>query len=141
MADDVQHLTPATLHAPFGYSHLVSAPAGRIVWISGQVAIHPDGTPAPADDWEAQAQLVFENLERALAAVGATFAHVVKLNFYLVDVAGLPAVRQVRDAFVDVERPPASTLVQVAGLARPDLLLEVEAVASLPAGLAPPPVG
>src|SRR5262249_33019681 len=124
MADDVQHLSPATLHAPFGYSHLVSAPAARTVWISGQIALHPAGPPAPAGDWEAQTRLVFENLERALAAVGATFAHVVKLTYYLVDVAGLPVVRQVRDSFVDVERPPASTLVQVAALARPDLLLE-----------------
>jgi enamine deaminase RidA (YjgF/YER057c/UK114 family) len=57
---------------------------------------------------------------------------VVKLTYFVVDVAGLAAIRAVRDEFVDGGRPPTSTLVQVAGLAHPDLLLEVEAVAWLP---------
>ena len=134
MDDAVSHTSPPTLHAPFGYSHVVSAPAGRTIWIAGQVAMHPDGTLAPAGDWEAQVRLVFENLTRALAAAGATFADVVKLTFFVVDVAGLPVIRRVRDEHVDVERPPASTLVQVAGLALPELLLEVEATAWLPPG-------
>jgi enamine deaminase RidA (YjgF/YER057c/UK114 family) len=57
---------------------------------------------------------------------------VVKLTFYVVDVAGLAVVRAVRDEFVDTARPPTSSLVQVAGLFRPDLLIEVEAVAWRP---------
>jgi enamine deaminase RidA (YjgF/YER057c/UK114 family) len=129
----LEHLTPDTLHAPFGYSHVVSAAPGRTVWISGQIAVHPDGTPAPAGDWEAQTRLVFENLSQALAAAGATFADVVKLTYYLVDLAGLPVVRAVRDEHLDPERRPASTLVQVVALALPDLLLEVEAMAAVPA--------
>ena len=52
-----------------------------------------------------------------------------KLTFFVVDIAGLPTIRAIRDEFVDVERPPTSSLVQVAGLFRPDLLIEVEAVA------------
>jgi|tagenome__1003787_1003787.scaffolds.fasta_scaffold20332429_2 enamine deaminase RidA (YjgF/YER057c/UK114 family) len=131
MAQDLDHRSPDTLHAPFGYSHIVSAPAGRTVWISGQIALEPDGTPAPLE-WESQARLVFANLSRALEAAGATFADVVKVTYFLVDLAGLPVVRKVRDEHFDPERLPASTLIQVAGLARPDLLLEIEAVAALP---------
>ena len=85
-----------------------------------------------AGDPLAQARQVFENLRRCLAAAGATFDDVVKLTFYVTDTAFLPAVREARDAYVDVERPPASTAVQVAALFRPKLLLEVEAFAVLP---------
>jgi enamine deaminase RidA (YjgF/YER057c/UK114 family) len=53
----------------------------------------------------------------------------VKLTYFVVDVSALGTIRTVRDEFVDTERPPASSLVQVAGLFRPDLLIEIEAVA------------
>ena len=69
----------------------------------------------------------------ALATAGASWADVVKLTYFVTSVDELPAVRAVRDEFVDVARPPASSLVQVAGLFRPDLLIEVEAVAAVPA--------
>jgi enamine deaminase RidA (YjgF/YER057c/UK114 family) len=90
------------------------------------------GEVAGPGDWGRQARVVFENLGRALDAGGAGFADVVKLTFYVVDVSELPTVRAVRDEFVDRDRPPTSTLVQVAGLVHPELLLEVEAVAWLP---------
>jgi enamine deaminase RidA (YjgF/YER057c/UK114 family) len=126
----IEFASPNTLSAPAGYSHVVSLPAaGRIVWTAGQVPIAADGTVAPAGDWEAQTRLTFENLGHALAAGGARWVDVVKLTFYVVDLAGLPTIRAVRDEFVDVERPPTSSLVQVAGLILPELLLEVEAVA------------
>jgi enamine deaminase RidA (YjgF/YER057c/UK114 family) len=83
-------------------------------------------------DWESQARLVCQNLTRALEAAGAAWAGVVKLTFFVVDTSGLATIRAVRDEFVDRSHPPTSTLVQVAGLAYPDLLLEVEAVAWLP---------
>jgi ribosomal subunit interface protein len=107
--------------------------AGRLVWTSGQIPVAADGTQAPAGDWEAQARLTFENVGHALAAGGATWADVVKLTIFVVDLAGLPVIRVVRDEVVDVERPPTSSLVQVAGLVLPDVLLEVEAVACVPA--------
>jgi enamine deaminase RidA (YjgF/YER057c/UK114 family) len=75
---------------------------------------------------------VFENLRLCLAAAGATFDHVVKLTFYVTDVGHLPAIRIARDQYVGTEHPPASTAVQVAALFRPELLLEVEALALLP---------
>jgi enamine deaminase RidA (YjgF/YER057c/UK114 family) len=122
--------SPAGLPAPAGYSHVVDLPPGRLVWTSGQVPLDADGV-AP-DGWEAQTRLAFENVERALAGAGATFADVVKLSLYVCAVDALATVRAVRDEFVDTANPPTSSLVQVAGLFRPDLLIEVEAVAWKP---------
>ena len=122
--------SPADLPTPFGYSHVVGLPAGRLVWTSGQVAIDTAGEVP--EGWEAQIRLVFENLGRALAAQGAGWDDVVKLTYYVTSVDALETVRSVRDEFVDTDAPPTSSLVQVAGLIRPDLLVEVEAVAWLP---------
>ncbi|GAB1513392.1 RidA family protein [Actinophytocola sp. KF-1] len=129
---DIEFSTPPTLPQPNGYSHVVSiGPGSRLVWTSGQVPIAADGTAAPAGDWAAQTRQAMRNVGAALAAAGATWADVVKLTFYVVDTSDLAAVRAVRDEFVDVDRPPTSSLVQVAGLFRPDLLIEVEAVAAI----------
>jgi enamine deaminase RidA (YjgF/YER057c/UK114 family) len=124
--------SPDDLASPPGYSHVVTIPAGRLVWTAGQVAMDADGAVVGVGDWEGQARRVFENLTRALEAAGAGWSDVVKLTYFVVDVAGLAAIRAVRDEFVDGSRPPTSTLVQVAGLVDPDFLLEVEAVAWLP---------
>jgi enamine deaminase RidA (YjgF/YER057c/UK114 family) len=113
-----------------GYTHVVTG-TGRWVAISGQIALDADGNVVGLDDPEAQARQVFENLSRCLAAAGGTFADVVKLTFFVTDVAHLPAIRKARDEHIDTARPPASTAVQVAALFRPELLLEVEAFALL----------
>ncbi len=126
----IEFSAPDTLSTPAGYSHVVSLPAaGRLVWTAGQVPIAADGTVAPAGDWEAQTRLTFQNLGHALTAGGAGWADVFKLTFFVVVLDGLEVIRAVRDEFVDAQRPPTSTLVKVAGLIRPELLLEVEAVA------------
>ncbi len=124
-------MNPATIAKPGGYSHVVEATGpGRIVYIAGQLGLKPDGQMA--GDFRAQAVQAFENLKSALAAVGATFDDVVKLNNYLVDIAtNLPIYREVRDRYVNVNSPPASTTVGVAALARPDALFEAEAVVIL----------
>jgi enamine deaminase RidA (YjgF/YER057c/UK114 family) len=126
---DAEFLSPSILPEPPGYSHVVSIRPGRLVWVSGQVAMNADGSAAPRGDWEAQTRLAFENVGRALEAAGAAWSDVVKLTYFVVDVSALQKIRDVRDEFVDTERPPASSLVQVAGLFRPDLLIEIEAVA------------
>ena len=73
-----------------------------------------------------QARQVSGNLRRCLTAAWASFGDVVKLTFFILDVADLPAVRTARDAVIDTARPPASTAVQVAALFAPGYLLEVE---------------
>jgi enamine deaminase RidA (YjgF/YER057c/UK114 family) len=80
----------------------------------------------------AQARQVFENLRAALGAVGGTFDHVVKLNYYLVDATQLPIVREVRRDYVDDRRLPASTAMEIRRLASDDFLIEIEAVAVVP---------
>jgi enamine deaminase RidA (YjgF/YER057c/UK114 family) len=125
------HLNPDGVAPGNGYSHVVTGP-GRWVAIAGQVAFDAEGNLVGEGDAAAQAQQVFANLERCLAAAGATFADVVKLNFYVTDVAFLPAIRVARDAYIDTANPPASTAVQVVALFRPDALLEIEAYAVVP---------
>jgi enamine deaminase RidA (YjgF/YER057c/UK114 family) len=122
--------SPDDLSRPAGYSHVVSIPAGRLVWTAGQIGADADGNVASG--WEEQARLAFANVGRALRAAGAGWADVVKLTFFVVDVSALETIRAVRNEFVDTARPPTSSLVQVAGLARAELLIEVEAVAWLP---------
>ena len=121
--------SPAELTRPAGYSHVVSIPAGRLVWTAGQVGVDADGTVASG--WEGQTRLALANVGHALGAAGAGWADVVKLTFFVVDVSALETIRAARDEVVDTVHPPTSSLVQVAGLVRGDLLIEVEAVAWL----------
>ncbi|WP_245651951.1 RidA family protein [Streptosporangium amethystogenes] len=109
----------------------IISPGSRLVWTSGQVPIAADGTVAPAGDWEAQTRLAMQNVGAALEGGGATWNDVFKLTIYVVDTSALPVVRMVRDEFVSVDRPPTSSLVRVAGLFRPDILIEIEAVAAV----------
>jgi reactive intermediate/imine deaminase len=122
-------LSPQTMPPPFGYSHVVDSPAERIVYISGQVPLDREGQLVGEGDVDAQTRQVFENLTRALEGADAAWSDVVKLSYFLTDVRDIASVRAIRDEYVDTERPPASTLVQVSGLFRPDVLVEIEAVA------------
>jgi reactive intermediate/imine deaminase len=122
---------PAGLPPANGYSHAVAF-TGRLVVISGQVPAGPDGQVVGAGDPAAQVRQVFSNLATALAAAGATLAQVVKITVFLTDLADLGVFRQVRDGFLAGGPPPASTLVQVAGLVHPDFRVEIEALAVLP---------
>jgi enamine deaminase RidA (YjgF/YER057c/UK114 family) len=88
MSTTVRRLNPPTIHKPPGYSHVVEvvAPA-RIVYFAGQVGLDPSGaTAGAAGDFEAQTVQAFDNLKAALAAVGAGFEHLIKINNYMVDI-------------------------------------------------------
>ena len=122
-------LSPDSLPAPFGYSHVVDAPASRIVFVSGQVPLDAAGDLVGEGDFAAQVRQVFENLTAALAAADATWDDVVKLNYFVRDVGEVASLRAIRDEYVNTERPPASTLVEVSRLFRDDVLVEIEAVA------------
>jgi len=113
------------------YAHVVMG-TGRFVAISGQVALDEDGKLVGENDPAAQAHRTFENLRRCLSAAGATFDDVIKLTYYVTDMAHMPAVRAAREAHIPSDHLPASTAVQVAALVRPDLLMEIEAYAILP---------
>jgi reactive intermediate/imine deaminase len=123
------YVRPDGLPPVNGYSHAVAF-TGRMIAISGQVPLDAQGELAGADP-EAQVTQVFENLEAALAAAGAGIEHVVKLTVYLTDIADLQAFRQVRDQYISPDKPPASTLVQVASLANPAFRVEIDALAAI----------
>jgi enamine deaminase RidA (YjgF/YER057c/UK114 family) len=135
VAKDLRFLNPDPLSKPTGYSQVVEMTGpGRTVWIAGQLGVDRDGRLAgEPGDFRAQAVQTFENLKAALASVGAGFEDVVKLNNYLADLGHLPVFREVRERYLDRAAPPASTTLAVSGFARPGALLEVEAVAVLPA--------
>jgi enamine deaminase RidA (YjgF/YER057c/UK114 family) len=126
---NVQLLIPETTPKSVGYSQLAIVTGGKVVFISGQVALDKSGNVLGKDDFHAQVQQVFENLKAAVEAAGGTFHDVIKLNSYVLDVSYLPAFREVRDKYIDPKNPPASTAIQVARLVRPEFLVEVEAVA------------
>src|SRR5690242_13819832 len=109
-----------------GYSRGAPGGGGR-GWGGGRTRQDGGGELVGPGDPAAQARQVFENLRRCLAQAGASFDDVVKLTFFVLDVADLPAVRTARDAVIDTARPPASTAVQVAALFAPGYLLEAEA--------------
>lgn len=125
--------TPPELPPTRGYSQVVDIPPGsRLIILSGQVPLDSTGQLVGGTDFRAQAVQVFENLRRALTSRGAGFTDVVKLTFYIRDAQkNLATVREVRDRYINPTAPPASTLVEVSGLFRPDVLLEVEAMAAV----------
>ena len=126
---DRRFLSPDTLPPPFGYSHVVDAPASRVVYVSGQVPLDAAGELVGEGDFAAQVRQVFENLTAALAAADASWDDVVKLNYFVRDVGEVASLRTIRDEYVNTERPPASTLVEVSRLFRDEVLVEIEAVA------------
>ncbi|MBO2454698.1 RidA family protein [Actinomadura barringtoniae] len=117
-----------------GYSHVVVADApGRLVAVSGQIALDAGGQLVGVGDLAAQTRQVLANLHAALAAAGADWDHVVKIGYYLTDVTQVAVMRAARDEIVPAAFAPASTLVEVSRLVRPDLLVEIDALAVIPA--------
>ena len=124
---------PDTMAKPAaGYSQVAEVTGGKLVYIAGQVALDPSGNFVGKDDFRAQVEQVFKNLNLAVQAAGGSFHDVIKLNYYCADTVdpSLTAqVREVRDKCVNTQNPPASTFVVVRRLVRPEWLVEIEAVA------------
>ena len=133
----IELLNPPALPTPEHYWQVSVAAGSRTVYLSGQVARTADGTPVGPGDLAAQVEQAYLNVAAALEAAGGTFADVAKLTVYVVDWSAdkLPALgegvgRATERLGLDLRRP--ITLLGVAGLGEPDLLVEVEAVAVLP---------
>jgi len=133
-ASGPQFINPPGLTRPTGYTHVVVSADGRTAYVAGQVAFDSTGAVVGVGNFQAQADQVFANLRRALASVGASFRDVMKTTTFMTDLANLPALRETRARYFDAAHPPANTLIPVTALARPDLLLEIEAVVDLPKG-------
>jgi len=124
----VEFLNPAGLSRG-SYSHTAVVTGGRTVYVSGQVAFDEAGRVVGTTFAE-QAERVLENLRIALAAGGAQYAHIVKMNVYVRDLTAekLRCFREIRTRRFG-DHQPASTLVATPALVHEDLMLEVEAVA------------
>jgi 2-iminobutanoate/2-iminopropanoate deaminase len=133
-SSNVQYVNPANVPHPPGYTHAVIVPANKLVFLAGQVGLNSKGELVGKDDFRAQATQAFENIKAVLAAAGTTPDHLIRLNYYVagLDDDKLKILREVRDKYVNTKEPPASTLVAVVRLARPEFQIEIEAVAAMP---------
>jgi enamine deaminase RidA (YjgF/YER057c/UK114 family) len=111
------------------FTHVVKA--GNTVYIAGQVAVDQDGQIVGRGDVTAQSTQVFENIQTALAAAGADLSHLVRITIYATDAGFRDPIRDVRRRYLGSPDPVASTFIVVAGLALPELLVEIDGVAVL----------
>ena len=110
----------------------VEGPA-RLIFLSGQVAVNAD-YKIVSHDIRKQAHAVYDNIEIALRAAGATLADVVKTTTYLTSADYIDPSREVRvERYRNLKSPPANTLLIVSRLAEPEMLIEIELVAAVPA--------
>jgi enamine deaminase RidA (YjgF/YER057c/UK114 family) len=128
----MQELTPTRIAPPFArYVHGVLVPAGaRLLFTSGQLGMAADGTVP--DDEGAQADICFANIDAILAEGGAARGDVVRINAFVTERAFMAGYMAARDRWLEsVSRLPASTLIIVAGFARPEFRVEIEVVAAI----------
>lgn len=123
-------VNPPGLHAVPAYSHAVVR-RGTPVHLTGQIALDAAGELVGDGDAGAQAEQCWRNIEVLVDALGARLSDVVKITTFAIDRADLPAIAEARARRFDGGRFPASTFLVVAGLARPDLLVEIEATVVL----------
>jgi enamine deaminase RidA (YjgF/YER057c/UK114 family) len=130
----VQHLNPETLHHNPAFSQAVAVSgAVKTVYIGGQNAVDASGAIVGRGDIGAQIEQVMQNIQAVLAAGGASLEHVIKWNVYLVQGQPLqPGFAVFQRIWNRRPNPPAITMVSVAGLANPDFLIEMDAIAAVP---------
>lgn len=129
----INHVNPAELGVPPGYSNIVEVAGARLIFIAGQTATNAQGETVGKDDFSAQAAQVFRNLEAALRAVGCDARHLVKMTVFLRDMKNLSAYREARNRFFASVTPPAApaiTLIEVSRLYGADFMIEIEAIAA-----------
>lgn len=128
----ITRINPKSISKPFSnYSHVVTAEgAQKLVFCAGQVASDVDGNVLPPDDFDAQAKMVMQNLTEALAAGGAKLSDVTKVTIYICNPHDVAKARGILQTYFE-GNPPGSTLCILRGLANPNFLLEIEAIAAV----------
>ena len=127
----IERINPSSLGQPGGYHHVVKD--GKTVYLAGQVARDKDGKTVAVGDAAAQAEQVFSNIQAALESVGSDLGHILKMTTFMTRREDFPAYRAARSKFLtDDNALPASTLILCSGLADPEFLIEIEAVAAIP---------
>jgi enamine deaminase RidA (YjgF/YER057c/UK114 family) len=127
-----EYSNPATLPSPYGlYSHMAHS-AGSLHFVAGQLPINEDGSLIGADDFAAQLKEVFERIEAAARSVGLGLENAVQFTTYLAGRELVPEFYKARQALFDRIYPnggyPPNTLVVVAGLVEPGVLVEVQTI-------------
>jgi 2-iminobutanoate/2-iminopropanoate deaminase len=112
------------------YSQAVITEGGRIVWLAGQVAAEDSSGTSLAGDFDGQVREVFARLNRTLEEAGGRLADMVTMTVFITDA-------RYGDRFTELRKEtfgdnfPASALITVAGLARPEMLVEVQGIAMI----------
>jgi enamine deaminase RidA (YjgF/YER057c/UK114 family) len=123
-----EFINPDTHATPTGYTHAVKT--GNLVFVAGQVSRDKSGEVVGVGDAAAQTKQVLANLDAAVQAAGGTLGDIVSTTVYMVNRDDLPAFREARGEFWG-SHPPTSTLLLISGLALPEFLIEIKAVAVL----------
>lgn len=133
-ASTVQYLNPSGLPRNPAFSQAVEVRGPhRVLYVGGQDAVDSSGQIIGRGDLHAQAERVFGNLELALASAGATFEQIVKWNVYIVaGQSAQPVFEVFQRVWKQRPNPPAISTMYVSGLARPEFLLEIDAIAVVP---------
>jgi 2-iminobutanoate/2-iminopropanoate deaminase len=127
-----QHFDPPGVWSPFGaFSMGIVQGDGRIVHLKGQVALDRDGRVVGAGDMRVQVRQVLHNIRDILAHVGGTLADVISLTHYVTDIQAFMAAGDVRRTLFSGPYP-VTTTVQVTALYRPELMVEITAIAEIP---------
>ena len=125
----IRRFNPTGLMTPIEWSHVVEVTGGRTIYLAGQTPANKEGKVA--NDVREQVVQVFENLKTALTAAGVGFEGVVDATYYMVDLADVPVMHEIRGRYIKGDFP-ASSLVEVKRLARDDFKLEISAIAVAP---------
>ena len=113
------------------YSNSVRVSAGPLLFISGQVALDPEGRVVGKGDVRAQTVQVLENIRTILRANGADMQDVLSVTVYVTDMAFLDRITDIRMQYF-TSNGPSSAIVEISRLAMPELLIEIAAVAAVP---------
>ena len=126
----IQRTNPDVLANPPGYSHVVKD--GTTVYVAGQLPRDSDGKTVGEDDFAAQAEQAFKNVQAALESAGTDMHHILKMNVFMTHREDIPEYRVIKSRFVPENDLPVSTLILCSGLADPVFRIEVEVIARMP---------
>jgi len=131
MNNAVQYINPSGLSKNPAFSQVVTTQGkGKTIYIGGQDAVNAQGHIVGKGDIAEQTEQVMKNLQTALSACGATFDNIIKLSIYIVQGEDIYRGFQASQKYLgNLKNPPAITGFFVAGLAHPEYLVEVEAIA------------